>query len=124
MQVHAIISLERGDTAEPRQIEDAYGLGGGQELPEAVQRAFGRVRGNAFSLEDVLGIRDALRVAQHAPVPLAFLDARLQAVFADGIQVNRQLAVRQAESFLACLLKGLPWHSLAEPAKTPTTNRR
>lgn len=116
MKVQAIISLDSSDPVSLQQMDSAFGLAGGADLPEPLQRAFGRIRGNAFTARDVADIRDHLEHRLAAPVPTIFLDSHLQSVFAGGVVANRQLALRLASSFLGSLLDAL--QAAAEPPQS------
>lgn len=88
-------------------IEQAFNLIGGHELPDVEQVLLGRIRANDFTMEDAVKAvaivqrrHDELMASSNDDV---FRDAKLQALWADGVRSAAQLAARLAGKFLNVL---------------------
>lgn len=79
MRTEMIIHLETSDMARLDMIEEVYALIGGRGLPAEDQKAFGRVRGNAFSLQDLDAIAAAIEKATSQDNPVVFSNPKVQA---------------------------------------------
>lgn len=99
MRVQTIFTIEPPDLARVMDIESGCSLVGGVDLPEGEQVPFRRIRGNAFSPEDVEAALSVIRSQLDRPVPEAFGDPHLQETFSGGVKFYRLLALRLATSF-------------------------
>lgn len=122
MKVITKIRVEKTDRARLEQIDNAYNLVGGREhayelLGGALHdetNAFGRLRGNDFSYEDVevaVALIKARRTMLYEkaaqPSGLVFQSADGEEVYANGVRFNADLAVREAEQFQQDVLDDL-----------------
>jgi hypothetical protein len=99
MNVRQTISLESADAARISCIEQVFCLLGGV-LDDAALSIQGRFKANAFSLDDVWVLGEAVYSVQSHPVPETFTDAVLQAGIVSGTISGRSLALRQYQAFV------------------------
>ena len=107
MKISTIISLESGDMARNDAIADVYAWIGGFRFSEADARPFGRVRGNAFTLDDIDEIEKLINREVGRPLEVVFSDAKVQAGHEEGMHAAKANAARRFAAFVSNLHEDL-----------------
>ncbi|MGD9670235.1 MAG: hypothetical protein AB7U75_14555 [Hyphomicrobiaceae bacterium] len=111
MRIVEKVQLSSEDNAQVATLMKAYNLTGCHELPEDLQKPFGRIRGNDFSLEDartavhIVNMKAARLISEHADNPTLLPDPRTNAQFHQTVISSAEAAKRYAKQFLDALME-------------------
>lgn len=106
MNVQVMINLNSTDLARSEKLFHAFNLVGGRDaFSEYAQKAWGRIKSNQFSWQDVRVFERAMRaritqLRESADKDVVFLDPQVNKVWADGVKSSADLAERNLNEFI------------------------